>query len=59
MVGVKKKKKQREVKGTGVVRHDLVLLREAEKRSLKVRGGDRSHKLAKKSDAPRRAEEKD
>lgn len=56
---MKEKKKQREVKGTGVIRHDLVLLREAEKHSLKVRGVDRSHKLAKKSDAPRRAEEKD
>lgn len=42
-----------------MIRHHLVLLREAEKHSLKVRGVDRSHKLAKKSDAPRRAEEKD
>lgn len=55
----KKEKKQREVKGIGVITHDLLLLREAQKHCLKMRGFDRVHKVTKKSDEPRKAEEKD
>lgn len=55
-----KKKKEREMKGIGVIRQGPLLLKgERLKDSLEIRGINMLHKVTKKSDETRRGEEKD
>lgn len=54
------KKKKRKMKGIGVIRQGSLLLKgERIKDNLEIRGVNMLHKVTKKSDETRRAEEKD